>query len=164
MVQVKRRGEENSTNDVIIEDTSIPNDQDDSQNESSIHESTFSNHEHFKMLHEHNGDTSVVEEKTEAKNVKNNLFNSDILSDSIIQLNNQDENSKSEVMFTKPIIGQQTSNSKECNDFSESTSTLTINPDAAMSEDLLATTISYEVSSYTYKKIYIDMVLILSMS
>ena len=150
MVQVKRRGDEISTNDVIIEDTSIHNDQDDSQNESSIHESggTFPNHEHFKMLHEHNDDTSVVEEKTEAKNVKNNLFNSNILSDSIIQLNDQDENSKSEVMFTKTINGQQTTNSKECNDFSESTSTLTINPDAALSEDLLATAINYEVSSY----------------
>ena len=50
--------------------------------------------------------------------------------------------------YYKTINGQQTSNSKECNDFSESTSTLTINPDAALSEDLLATAINYEVSSY----------------
>ena len=61
-----------------------------------------------------------------------------------------DENSKSEVMFTKTINGQQTTNSKECNDFSESTSTLTINPDAALSEDVLTAAINYEVSSYRY--------------
>ena len=56
------------------------------------------------------------------------------------------------VIFTKTTqnnIGQQQqnqTNQKECNDFSESTSTLTINPDAAFSQELLATAINYEVS------------------
>ena len=154
MVQVKRRGEENLTNDIIIEDTSIHNDHEDSQNLPSVHSisNDFQNQDDYKKLDEHNSETSLIEEDTEVKNIKNNLLNSSIISDSIIQLNNHAESLKrSEVMFTKTNqndIGQQPNqtNPKECNDFSESTSTLTINPDAAFSEDLLASTINYEVS------------------
>ena len=153
MVQVKRRGEENLTNDIIIEDTSIHNDHEDSQNLPSVHSisNDFQNQDDYKKLDEHNSETSLIEEDTEVKNTKNNLLNSSIISDSIIQLNNHAESLKrSEAMFTKTNqndIGQQPNqtNQKECNDFSESTSTLTINPDAAFSEDLLASAINYEV-------------------
>ena len=157
MVQVKRRGEENLTNDIIIEDTSIHNDQKDSQILPSVHaiSNDFQNQDEYKMLNENNCEGDLVEEDIEDRNVKNNLFHSDIISDSNTQLNSQEEDlNRSEVIFTKTTqnnIGQQQQNQtnrKECNDFSESTSTLTINPDAAFSQELLATAINYEVSSY----------------
>ena len=162
MVQVKRRGEENLTNDIIIEDTSIHNDQEDSQNLPSVHpiSNDFQNQEEYKISNVNNLERNLVEENIEERNEKNNLFHSNIISDSIIELNNQNEDlKKSEVMSNKTsqnTIGLQQpnqTNQKECNDFSESTSTLTINPDAAFSEELLATAINYEVSSVRVIKV-----------
>ena len=56
MVQVKRRGEENLTNDIIIEDTSIHNDQKDSQILHSVHaiSNDFQNQDEYKILNENN--------------------------------------------------------------------------------------------------------------
>ena len=157
MVQVKRRGEENLTNDIIIEDTSIHNDQKDSQILPSVHaiSNDFQNQDEHKMLNENNCEGDLVDEDFEERNVKNKLYHSNIISDSNTQLNSQDEDLKrNEAMFAKTtqnnieVKQHNQTNQKECNDFSESTSTLTINPDAAFSQELLATAINYEVSCY----------------
>ena len=157
MVQVKRRGEENLTNDIIIEDTSIHNDQKDSQILPSVHaiSNDFQNQDEYKMLNENNCEGDLVDEDFEDRNVKNKLYHSNIISDSNTQLNSQDEDLKrSEAMFAKTtqnnieLKQHNQTDQKECNDFSESTSTLTINPDAAFSQELLATAINYEVSCF----------------
>ena len=157
MVQVKRRGEENLTNDIIIEDTSIHNDQKDSQILPSVHaiSNDFQNQDEHKMLNENNCEGDLVDGDFEERNVKNKLYHSNIISDSNTQLSSQDEDLKrSEAMFAKTtqnnieLKQHNQTNQKECNDFSESTSTLTINPDAAFSQELLATAINYEVSCY----------------
>lgn len=157
MVQVKRRGEENLTNDIIIEDTSIHNDQKDSQILPSVHaiSNDFQNQDEHKMLNENNCEGDLVDEDFEGRNVKDKLYHSNIISDSNTQFNSQDEDLKrSEAMFTKTtqndieVKQHNQTNQKECNDFSESTSTLTIYPDAAFSQELLATAINYEVSCY----------------
>ena len=157
MVQVERRGEENLRNDIIIEDTSIHNDQKDSQILPSVHaiSNDFQNQDEHKMLNENNCEGDLVDGDFEERNVKNKLYHSNIISDSNTQLNSQDEELKrSESMFAKTtqnnieLKQHNQTNQKECNDFSESTSTLTINPDAAFSQELLATAINYEVSCY----------------
>ena len=149
MVQVMRRGE-NLTTD--IEDTSN-HDQEDNQSTCSNHHQGALNQnssEEFNILHTDQVETSVIIENTRAKNVKN-LCNSNIIANSVTSSNNQGiTDTKCDGTNTK--ISEQTNNQKECNDFSESTSTLTINPEAALSEDFLAPTINYDVSSLKYSK------------
>ena len=144
MVQVMRRGEI-LAND--IEDTSNHDQEDNQSTCSNHHQSALTQNisEEFNILHTDQVETSVIIENTREKNAKN-LYNSNFVTNSVTPPNNQEiTDTKCDGTSTK--INEQTNNPKECNDFSESTSTLTINPEAALSEDFLAPTISYDVSS-----------------
>ena len=142
MVQVMRRGE-NLTND--IEGTSNL-DQDENQSTCSIRLSTpTQNPEEF--------DTSDMENKIEINVISEdtssvkNVFNSSCMSNSMTTSNDQEPKEESRTdsaMIIKP--NKQTNNQKDFNDFSESTSTLTINPDAALAEGFLSPVINYDVS------------------
>ena len=139
MVEVKRRGE-NSTNDM---EGSSNRDQDDSQNQCSNQQS--SSDVNIEGLSISNGDKIQTDDINSGRNIKKlqELFMSSFNSN-LINCQEITEDTKS----GDPIITihELPKHQKECNDFSESTSTITINPDALLIEDFLTPTINYDVS------------------
>ena len=139
MVEVKRRGE-NSTNDI---EGSSNRDQDDSQNQCSNQQS--SSDVNIEGLNISNGDKIQADDINSETNVKKlqelfmSSFNSKLINSQEIT---EDTESGDPIITMKELPKHQ----KDCNDFSESTSTITINPDALLTEDFLTPTINYDVS------------------
>ena len=139
MVEVKRRGE-NSTNDI---EGSSNRDQDDSQNQCSNQQS--SSDVNIEGLNISNGDKIQTDDINSGKNIKKlqELFMSSFNSSLINSQEITEDTESGDPIIT---INELPKHQKECNDFSESTSTITINPDALLTEDFLTPTINYDVS------------------
>ena len=146
MVEVKRRGDNSPTGSIKTTDN--------------IRNNFSSNSLSLQNSQQHNsGDANGLPERHSQETVQNTDPTTNLMqngghvncnSETTISPNlpEQDEIRRNSVLRS---INESIIIPKECNDFSESTSTLTINPDAAaVSEEFLVPTINYDVSNMIY--------------